>query len=285
MTEMNLKTKLIDSISRKRFPQTVLFYGPDQKYISNIVYSIAFSLILPKRDIDNERFARLISSNSYPDFIAVEKGEKGSIKIEEIQALDDIICYKPYESENRIVFIDDGGSMTLPAQNSLLKKIEEPPERTFFIISVKKKNSVLPTIASRSVAFFATEAKFESEYLTPFDYFPFLNDFIEVFGHDHMLAEMKKAEITVNGINLESLTNNNTVSEMISDLSSFDSTLNEYSKRAYIRMKLAFFAFYIKNIRPDVSMKIAEFLKNQQYFSPDASVFFNIAGEEIGKEQ
>lgn len=49
----------------------------------------------------------------------------------------------------RVVIIEDAHMMTLEAQNSLLKSLEEPPEDTRFILTVAGQRSLLPTVYSR----------------------------------------------------------------------------------------------------------------------------------------
>ncbi|HNZ54474.1 MAG TPA: hypothetical protein PLD55_06845 [bacterium] len=293
MSQKTVKDNILTAVNKKNLPQTILFYGPSDKSIFNLVNSFAQTLIKPKREIDFQKFIDLCSSQSFPDFITLSKGSTGSIKIEDVLALDNIICYQPYESDNRIIFIRDAGTLTPQAQNALLKKIEEPPARTYFILSANKKNSLLPTIVSRSIAIFVPPEKSDNGEITPFDFFTFLEVLGEEIGLDSVMAEKKKMEMETMNINPNSLGWIDKMAEIITDISNMAGSTNdvstaektEYHKRMYIRMRLAFFSFYIKNRFPDVSLRIAQFLKNNQYFSFDASVFYNIIGDEIGKEQ
>lgn len=49
----------------------------------------------------------------------------------------------------RVVHIMEASKMTIPAQNALLKTLEEPPNNTTFILSLQNANTLLPTIVSR----------------------------------------------------------------------------------------------------------------------------------------
>jgi hypothetical protein len=51
-----------------------------------------------------------------------------------------------------LVLILPGERITLPAQQALLKLLEEPPENTSIVIPVQSRQSLLPTIQSRCVA-------------------------------------------------------------------------------------------------------------------------------------
>lgn len=53
------------------------------------------------------------------------------------------------QSIRRVILIDGAHQLSLPAQNALLKSLEEPAEDTVFVLTAPSVNSVLPTIASR----------------------------------------------------------------------------------------------------------------------------------------
>jgi len=73
--------------------------------------------------------------------------EKSSITIKQIQDLNaplSIAARLP-----RIVWIEEAGLMTIPAQNALLKMLEEPPAKTSFYLTCTTPSTLLPTIRSR----------------------------------------------------------------------------------------------------------------------------------------
>ncbi|MFH2019348.1 MAG: hypothetical protein ABII80_01940 [bacterium] len=52
-------------------------------------------------------------------------------------------------SSPRIVWLEEAQTLTLPAQNALLKMLEEPPSHTHFLLTTPTKTALLPTILSR----------------------------------------------------------------------------------------------------------------------------------------
>lgn len=74
--------------------------------------------------------------------------EKSSITIKQIQELSGPLAISPRLP--RVVWIEEASLMTVPAQNSLLKMLEEPPEATTFYLTCDSKLSLLSTILSRS---------------------------------------------------------------------------------------------------------------------------------------
>lgn len=73
--------------------------------------------------------------------------EEGSIKIAEIHTLVSqlsITAKKP-----RLVMLKNAERLTTPAQNALLKILEEPPMLVEFVLTTPSPSSLLPTIRSR----------------------------------------------------------------------------------------------------------------------------------------
>jgi len=51
----------------------------------------------------------------------------------------------------RVAIVEDAQFLSLPAQNALLKTLEEPPEDMLFILTVDSAANILPTVASRAL--------------------------------------------------------------------------------------------------------------------------------------
>ncbi|NIA22864.1 MAG: AAA family ATPase [Proteobacteria bacterium] len=81
------------------------------------------------------------------------KNEKNSysniIPLGYIQYIISQLKYKSVHDEDRIIIIRDAHYMTREAQNALLKILEEPPDRVFFILTTANEDKLLPTIISR----------------------------------------------------------------------------------------------------------------------------------------
>jgi len=282
-----LINKINSCISNSRFPQTVLLYGSSIQNLENFLLAIAQNLIQPKRIIDVNDFVSLCRSNGYIDFLNVSA--IGSVKIEDIHEIENRIQYAPYESLNRIVFFRDAATLTPQAQNALLKKIEEPPQRTFFIFAVNQKNSLLPTIISRAVRIFVPEAISEVDYTDASLFFPFLKNMNDDLGDIFYSAEYSRFSelasldphrLTVMDKIYKEIVSSNRDLEAL--LAKMNSEKSEYLRRMLIKMRLALYAFHIRKSYPEIADRIAKFLNNQQYFSPDCSVFHNLIGEKIG---
>jgi DNA polymerase-3 subunit delta' len=79
-----------------------------------------------------------------------EEGTRlGQHKIETFRELKGRLGMGPSEEPFRIVVITEAERMTLPAANSILKMLEEPPKNWLFILTASDSSRLLPTILSR----------------------------------------------------------------------------------------------------------------------------------------
>ena len=104
-------------------------------------------LIIHGGTIDDR--AKHIADN-YPEgkfVITHVTAEKSSILIGQIHELIKNLAVT--SRLPRLIWIEEAGQLTIPAQNALLKILEEPPANTQFILSVSNPRSLLPTISSR----------------------------------------------------------------------------------------------------------------------------------------
>ncbi|SEF70856.1 DNA polymerase-3 subunit delta' [Eubacterium ruminantium] len=91
-------------------------------------------------------------SGNHPDIIFVDHEKPQLVSVEDIRNnVVNTIDIKPYSSKYKIYIIEDGEMMNIPAQNALLKSIEEPPQYAIIIILTTTLDRLLPTIISRCI--------------------------------------------------------------------------------------------------------------------------------------
>ncbi|MBP9852363.1 MAG: polymerase subunit delta [Patescibacteria group bacterium] len=86
-----------------------------------------------------------------PYVVAIQPN-KGGIAIDAIRDLHDFLLRKVpgLGLKRRAILIEDADTMSTPAQNALLKSLEEPPEDTIIILTTSNVQTLLPTIRSRA---------------------------------------------------------------------------------------------------------------------------------------
>ena len=82
----------------------------------------------------------------HPDYIQID-----SHKVEEVRKLLAVLSLSSFG--NRVVVMDNAEGLTPQSVNNLLKKIEEPSQRTFYLVLTSHEEKILPTLRSRLMAF------------------------------------------------------------------------------------------------------------------------------------
>lgn len=90
-----------------------------------------------------------IAAGTHAD-VNIVTTEKVSYAIEDVRQLITTAHDRPATGRWRIIIIEDADRMTERATNVLLKAIEEPPERTIWMLSAPSPADVLVTIRSRT---------------------------------------------------------------------------------------------------------------------------------------
>lgn len=73
--------------------------------------------------------------------------DKRSISVEQVR--DFVATTRTYAARRRVMIVRPASAMTLEAQNSLLKTLEEPSDGLHIILEVESTDDVLPTVVSR----------------------------------------------------------------------------------------------------------------------------------------
>jgi len=80
--------------------------------------------------------------------ISIEK-KQGQIGVDEAQDIVKKLSLKSYEGGYKIMIVWMAEKMNISASNKLLKLIEEPPEKTVFILITEDEEQIIQTIRSR----------------------------------------------------------------------------------------------------------------------------------------
>ncbi len=140
------------SLIAGRVPHAFLFRGQDGVGKRLFALGVAAAINCRERQgaaaCGNCSSCRKFRSESHPDFMVI-RPVKGAIKIEQIRQLAGELSYPPFESETRIVVLEDVHTMRREAANSLLKMLEEPPADNLLILTAESSQEILPTLTSR----------------------------------------------------------------------------------------------------------------------------------------
>jgi DNA polymerase-3 subunit delta' len=90
-----------------------------------------------------------IVRGAYPDVVELAPGDSGAIKIDQARAAIDQAAFRPFEGRRRVFIVDPAEALGLPAQDALLKTLEEPPRTSVFVLVTACPDALLPTVVSR----------------------------------------------------------------------------------------------------------------------------------------
>ncbi|RIX26525.1 DNA polymerase III subunit delta' [Amnibacterium setariae] len=128
-----------------------LITGPPGSGRSNLAYAFAAALLGPDGAEDgrvDEAVRAQVEARTHPD-LAVLASDRVTITIDEVRRLVSASAYSPSVARYRVMVVEDADRMTERTSNVLLKALEEPPERTVWILCAPSEADLLPTIRSR----------------------------------------------------------------------------------------------------------------------------------------
>jgi len=170
----DLVKRLEDDLSSDRISHATLLTGPDKIGKLTIMKKLA-QILQCGNDFspENPIYKEIEEGRHLDTYVLSDEG--GSLKIDQIREIKNFVQLSR-QGEYKIVIVKNIQRMSVPAANSLLKILEEPPNKVFFFLSTADSASVLPTIISRCRLYRGKLASTESiiGYLT--NHFPDLDE-------------------------------------------------------------------------------------------------------------
>jgi DNA polymerase III subunit delta' len=136
-----------------RLHHAYLFIGPDG--VGKRTVALALAKALHCREAEGDFCGRCaecarIQGHNHPDVKLIECGaEKKEISIQQVRELEKALRFRSFSGGRKIAIIDPATLLNQPAQNALLKTLEEPPTESLLILLATSTGSLLPTLRSR----------------------------------------------------------------------------------------------------------------------------------------
>jgi len=149
-TEANAATAMTGTATAESTSMTHawLITGPPGSGRSNLAFAFAAALLSPGTPDGDLAAARQVDARTHPD-LSVLTTEGVIIKMESVKEAVARSQYSPSVGRYRVVVVEDADRMVERTSNVLLKALEEPPERTVWILCAPSEADLLPTIRSR----------------------------------------------------------------------------------------------------------------------------------------
>lgn len=133
MKKQQAEERLVRAVERGTFSHAYIIEGPKEGAKAEIAETFA-------RRICQEEIIRL-------------QAEGNSIRDEDVEEMQSRLGKKPFLGDRNVAIIEDADTMTLRAQNRLLKTLEEPPGHGMILLLSENVENLLPTILSRCIVY------------------------------------------------------------------------------------------------------------------------------------
>ena len=254
----------------EKFPNKILLNGPKGigkkllvSHLLNYLYSKNneqfYNLKNNEYNINNN-LSLLISRNSHPNIFRIQKKkDKKIIDIDQIREMIQFTNQTSFNNERKFIIIEDINLLGINSANALLKSIEEPNNKTYYILINNSEFKILETIRSRCLEFKLSLNNLEAieivnYYFNSDKYIDINLDFINNYNSPSFLISLvnflENNDLSVKECNIE-------------DLLAYIIRNKLYSSDEFIKEYLNLFIelFFYKNINnsKNISFKIKKY--------------------------
>lgn len=140
-----VKKSLRADLASGRLAHAYLLEGPEGSGKTTLARTVCAALS------GDEKMAKRIFEGNCPDVMTLRRREdRKTLGVDEIRAMRSSAYIKPGDLDFKAYLLEDGGFMTVQAQNALLKLLEEPPGNVYFFLMCENAAALLPTVRSRA---------------------------------------------------------------------------------------------------------------------------------------
>lgn len=144
---------LRSALANNRLHHAYLFLGPDGVGKRTVALSLTKAILCRVMSYDfcgQCGDCLRVQNGNHPDVRVVERlHKKNEITIQQVRELERELSYRSFTGGMKIAVLDPASLMNYPAQNALLKTLEEPPRGSLLILLSTSAGALLTTLVSR----------------------------------------------------------------------------------------------------------------------------------------
>ena len=259
-----------------KFPKVLMLSGAKGSGKSTLINHFLFSIfdkvkynLNEFKLLDSSLLYRQIKDNIFPNIIYLQGSDFKSIKIDDIRNLKSNILKSSIINKERFIILDDVELFNINSLNALLKIIEEPSKKNYFILINNKTKPLIDTIKSRSIEF--------KIILNENKRIEIINKLVNFYSLEKVLDPNKSKLTPGNYLKFNYICHENKISLNNDFLNNLSLLLNLYKKnKDIVFINLVFYLadFYFKNLKDKNIIKIDKFYEDKAYVLDNLNKFF-----------
>lgn len=146
-----------ESIEKNALSHALLIEGDKGSGKHTLAKEIAKAMLCEERENPNLplpclkcRACYLVENNLAADLHYISRGDRASLGVDTVREMIEDTTMSATEFDHRIYIFEEAHTMTVGAQNALLKIMEEPPDGVKLILLTESADSMLTTVRSRA---------------------------------------------------------------------------------------------------------------------------------------
>ncbi len=150
--------QLLGDIKAGQLPHTLVIEGKDSASRSQTASFLASALVCECDDKSKLPCGKCtacikVGARRHPDVTVLGFEDGAQVRVDDIRRIRTDAYATPFEAESKVIIFCEAQMLNVQSQNALLKILEEPPQRVYFILTCPAANMLLPTVNSRCARF------------------------------------------------------------------------------------------------------------------------------------
>ena len=262
--------------STKKLPKVLMLSGlkgcGKSTLINHFLFSVFDEVNYHKDELrisDSSILLKQINSNIFQNIIYLQGSDFKSVKVEDIRNLKSKILQSSIIDKERFIILDDVELFNTNSLNALLKIIEEPSKKNYFILINNKTKFLIDTIKSRCL-----ELKI---ILDENKRIEIITKLVNFYNLEKVLDPNQSKLTPGNYLKFNYICHENKISLNNDFLDNLSLILNLYKKnKDIVFINLVFYLadFFFKNLKDKNIIKIDKFYEDKAYVQDNLNKFF-----------
>ena len=267
---------LSNLILNKKLPKVILLTGEKGIGKFTLINHLVMSYfdkenynLLKKKILKKNKFFENLSKNLISNVVFLESNDFKNINVEVIRDLKNKLQKKPLYNDKRFIILDDVETFNTNSINALLKIIEEPNDKDYFILINNKTRPLINTLKSRCIEFKIILNYNQKSQI--------INYLMNLHNQDQIFDKDKISISPGNFLKFNMILNQHNINIKENIFKTFKTILDLYkkSKNLFLKDLLLFYSeYYLKKEKDDQNLTKMKFIEDRNFLLNNINDFF-----------